>query len=369
MQFIIAILILCMIIVFHELGHFFAAKAFGVGVIEFSIGMGPMLVHRRIGETVYSVRAIPLGGFCAMYGEQSMEADNAKGVDFKSDWEPSRSFDACSGWQRMLIALAGPFFNFGMAFGALLLITLVAGPKFGPVEVVDLGPVPVAEQAGVEIGDILLYVDGRRIETSQSYSAYIDTHPATFSAGYTLTVYRPSEDTVHEIFLMPDEEYRLVGVTYQSQDQTGPFPRLDASWRLLKTNVMMSLDSIAMLLRGDAGLGDLSSMIGITASVGDMIGEAADAQAEMAEASDGTAVIRAIMTVVALISVSLGIMNLLPLPALDGGRVLITLGEMATRKRVPRRVENLVNGLCMIALLILMGAVMVKDAIALFQSM
>lgn len=71
---------------------------------------------------------------------------------------------------------------------------------------------------------------------------------------------------------MPDEESRLVGVTYHSQDQTGPFPRLDASWRLLKTNVMMSLDSIAMLLRGDAGLGDLSSMIGITASVGDMIG-------------------------------------------------------------------------------------------------
>lgn len=364
-----AILAIGVIIAFHELGHFAAAKACGVGVVEFALGMGPMLVHKRIGETVYSLRAIPMGGFCAMYGEQSVEADGAKGRDFKSDWEPFRSFDACPGWQRFVIALAGPAANVLLAFLLLMTMAAVSGPKFGPVEVVELGPVAVAEEAGVRVGDILTRVDGRKIETSGSYSFYIDAHPRVLRDGYTLTVYRPSDGTTHDFFLVPDPEAELVGVTYKSQNQTGPFPFLDAGWRLLKTYATMSVDSVAMLLRGDAGLGDLSSMIGIATAMGDTIEEASDVQEAPEEESDRHAVASAILSLAAMVSMGLAIMNMLPLPALDGGRALITIGEGIAGRRLPRKVESMANGLCMLVLMLLMGVTMVMDLVRLLQSM
>lgn len=372
MQFIIAILIIGIIIMFHEFGHFIAAKACGVGVVEFALGMGPLLLHKRMGETVYSIRAIPVGGFCAMYGEQSMEAEGtARGADFKSDWAPERSFDACRGWQRLAIALAGPGFNMLMAFVALVLVAAISGPKYGPVEVVELGTVTVAQDAGVEVGDILMEVDGRKIVTAQSYSSYLDTHPRKRTDGYALTVYRPSDGSIREFFLVPEyvesEGRNIVGITYKSQDQEGPFVAVGNGWRLLQTYAMMSVDSVAMLLRGDAGLRDLSGVIGITAAVGDIVEEAAEAQEAMAEETDDTAVARAILSMTALISVSLGVMNLLPLPALDGGRSLITVGEMLVGKRMPKRAEAVINGVCMIVLMCLMGVVMAMDVVRLVQ--
>lgn len=373
MQFILAVAILGVIIMFHEFGHFLAARAFGVGVTEFSLGMGPVMCWTRWSDTVYSIRWIPIGGFCSMFGEPAPEADKESGrkknqPDFKTDWKPEQSFLAHPKWQQMLVSLAGPFANVWMAFCAAVILAALPGINAGRGEVTSLGPVTIAQEAGILPGDIIMEVDGRDVIISQEYSSYLVTHPKT-KEGYDLTVYRPADGKEYTFHLVPDKETNLVGVTYKSQELTGPLSWLDGGYRLLHNSVRMSFDSLAMLFRGDAKIRDLSGIIGITASVGNTVSEAADVQMAGKEEGSNTAILQAVLSLVMLLCVSLAVINMLPLPALDGGRALMALGEAVTGKRIPVRVTECINGVCMIALFLFMGFVMILDLMKLFSAM
>ena len=144
---------------------------------------------------------------------------------------------------------------------------------------------------------------------------------------------------------------------------------LDGGYRLLHNSVRMSFDSLAMLFRGDAKIRDLSGIIGITASVGNTVSEAADVQMAGKEEGSNTAILQAVLSLVMLLCVSLAVINMLPLPALDGGRALMALGEAVTGKRIPVRVTECINGVCMIALFLFMGFVMILDLMKLFSAM
>lgn len=373
MQFLVGIVLLGVIIAFHEFGHFVAAKLSGVGVMEFSIGMGPLLLWRRRGDTVYSLRAIPLGGYCAMCGEQSPEASVQEKKDgdkrkrrpnFKHDWTPKQSLTKASKGRQLLISLAGPGANILMAFVAALTLTALPGIQMGRPEIVDLGPVTVAEDAGVRVGDVVMRVNGTEIVSQQNFSTYMLRHPEVKQSGYTMEVYRPETDEYLSFFLVPDVETGLVGIFHRGQPLTGSIS-LGRALQYMSDTAESSLASVGALIRGNLGLSDVSGVVGITAGIGDSITDAVNTQEEHETPGSEFALVSTILSLMVLISIGLAVANLLPFPALDGGRALMTIGEMVTKKSIPEKVVTCVNAAGMVVLCGFVGLIMVSDIVKL----
>ncbi len=360
MYALLAILVLGLVVAAHEFGHFIVAKFFKIGVIEFAIGMGPAIIHKRIGETVYSLRLFPIGGYCAMVGENAPETDDKgteerkertkskrKEPDFKTDWTSDRHYKSKPKWQQLLVLLAGPFTNIAIGFVISILSVVIYGAEVKPSILEFLGPDVPAVEAGLEVGDTIIQVDNRKVTTYYDYHMYITCYKDRTNDGYILTVEK-ADGSEFVTKVVPDPETHLIGISMTTEkEQKHGFDIIKYAANNTMYWLRTTIDGIHMLTSGGVKLTDMTGIIGTTAVMNDTL--------ETAETSENTTVAETLMTLVIFLSINLGIMNLMPFPALDGGRALITWIEGAFNKQMPAKVEAVINGIgfcCLIGLMI-----------------
>jgi len=338
LSIIIAILIFSVIILFHELGHFSLAKSAGIKVKEFCLGLGPTVVGFQKGETFYSIKALPFGGACMMEGEDG-------------DSDSERSFQSKSVWRRISVVVAGPVFNFIMAFiCSVILIGLAGYDK--PVISGVLEGYPAAE-AGFEEGDVITKLNGKNIHFYREFSNYIQFHDTD---PIELTVNRNGEritKTIAPIYSEEDGRY-LYGVTSYGERESVTFiGALKYGLFEVKYWIETTFYSLRMLVRKQVSMNEVSGPVGIVKVIGDTYDQSAKEGALI--------VLLNMLYITILLSANLGVMNLLPLPALDGGRLVFLLIEAVTGKRVPPEKEGLVHGIGIVILLALMVLIMFND--------
>ncbi len=349
-----AILIFGVLIAVHELGHFLAAKACGVRVNEFSIGMGPALLHRTKGETEYSLRILPIGGYCAMEGEDEDSSDE-------------RALGNQGFWKQFVIFVAGAAMNFLTGF--LILVCLYAGAQaFYTAEIVDLNPdFPQQGEDGLMIGDEIYRINGERIYLRSDIPTIMSLGGRDEEGTMELTVLRGGKKLDRTLTLQTytDEngkEYRAYGFTYGGVVEATPLLRLKYSWYNTIDYVRLVRLSLKMLLSGSAGMKDLSGPVGIVSTI-TQVGQETEAEQGFAAA------LESILFLAALIAVNLAVMNLLPLPALDGGKVFFlvinALAMFLFKRRIPAKYENYINMAGFVLLMGLMLFVTLNDVLKL----
>ena len=333
----LTIFIFGLLVLFHEFGHFLLAKKNGITVVEFSLGLGPRLISRQIGETRYSLKALPFGGSCAMLGEDDPD-------DFKEG-----AFAGKNVWQRMSVVLAGPVFNFIIAFLLCLVLVGVFGYD-APVVNETIEGYP-AEEAGILPGDEIIRIGHRSVRLWRDISLYnltTDGRPAE------ITLLRDGEKITTT--LTPKKEGNVYYLGIRSSGgytRTGFFKTIPYGWYELRYNFRSVFESLKMLITGKAGLRDMTGVVGIYGFVDDVYEETVTISAK--------AVFGSLTSLAVLLSVSLGIMNLLPLPALDGGRFLFMVIEAIRGKRVDPEIEGKIHFAGLMALLALSVLVMIND--------
>lgn len=345
MNIIAAAIIFSVIVLFHEFGHFLVARAVGVTVLEFSLGMGPRLISHvsRKSGTRYCLKLLPFGGSCLMKGEDN--DDRSEGA-----------FSSKKVWQRIAIVAAGPMFNFILAFVFAVIIIGTVGYD-APVAAYLPDGSPLL-QAGVQVGDEITSIDGHKIriyrdisgyevfvlenETSQAEIPVTWTHdgnemsamvtPAPLkSGGYTLGIYgggRFSADGNIPLIL----GYSLYEVKY---------------W------ISTTLQSLMMIGKGQVSLDDMSGPVGIVDVISDTYEETKEEGSFM--------VFLNMLNLAILLSANLGVMNLLPFPALDGGRIVLLIIERIRGKKLGENIEGYINLAGFAVLMMLMAVIMVND--------
>lgn len=422
LNILVAIIIFSVIVVFHELGHFLLAKKNGIEVTEFSLGMGPRLLSTVKGNTRYSLKLFPIGGSCMMVGEDGEE-------------DGPGSFGHVSVWGRISVVAAGPIFNFILAFVFALVITSVMG--YDPPKVLSVEENSPAEEAGLQVGDIItsfqgkpisigrdislyesLYgmqqdqikmtvkrdgkkidlnfkaasekkymlgfsyvpdgkpeitevfvdgammkagvlagdvitaVDGTKVSTGEELQTYLGEHPLGENA-VTITVSRDGKEK--EFTVQPTVRTQVsTGFVYNLyREKTNFFGVLKYSAVEVRYWISSTIDSLGLLIKGTFRVNDLSGPVGIVDAIGSSVEEAK---------SEGTVVMWMQMFYWAiLLSANLGVMNLLPLPALDGGRLVFLLIEAVTKKKVNPNIEGMIHFAGFVLLMALMVFVFMND--------
>ena len=366
-----ALLIFGLIVTIHELGHFLAAKAMGVKVNEFAIGFGPALLRFGKGETRYSLRAFPLGGFCAMEGE---DAAGAGEVDVHTDDAPHdendpRSFLNKPVWRRIVITVAGVTANLLLGFLVLLVYNgvCIAPSQDGNVyytstQISVLGEDTPSYQSGLRPGDTLLSIDGQRVFSSLDIQFLLQSS----DDGIFEMKVRRGDKTV----LLPEVRFNRTyseeteRYTLQYDFYVSPVPQ--TVWSTIAESARMECSTAVTVWRtvkgmftGQYGLNELSGPVGMVDAIGDVVEDAV----QQVRWQDGLA---NVLMLIAMITVNVGVMNLLPIPALDGGRLLFLIIEGITRKRVPPKYEGWVHAAGFILLLLLIAVVTFNDIVKLF---
>lgn len=422
LNILVAIIIFSVIVVFHELGHFLLAKKNGIEVTEFSLGMGPRLLSTVKGNTRYSLKLFPIGGSCMMVGEDGEE-------------DGPGSFGHASVWGRISVVAAGPIFNFILAFVFALVITSVMG--YDPPKVLSVEENSPAEEAGLQVGDIItsfqgkpisigrdislyesLYgmqqdqikmtvkrdgkkidlnfkaasekkymlgfsyvpdgepeitevfvdgammkagvlagdvitaVDGTKVSTGEELQTYLGEHPLGENA-VTITISRDGKEK--EFTVQPTVRTQVsTGFVYNLyREKTNFFGVLKYSAVEVRYWISSTIDSLGLLIKGTFRVNDLSGPVGIVDAIGSSVEEAK---------SEGTVVMWMQMFYWAiLLSANLGVMNLLPLPALDGGRLVFLLIEAVTKKKVNPNIEGIIHFAGFVLLMALMVFVFMND--------
>lgn len=338
MNIVIAIILFSLIILFHELGHFLLAKINGVQVNEFCLGLGPTVIGFHKGETFYSLKLLPFGGACMMEGEDE-ESDS------------SRSFGKKSVWQRFLIVFAGPFFNFILAWVLSLVILGAVGIDYPTIYQVEPGS-PAAE-AGIQSGDTILKLGNKNIHFYREIRVY-----TYFHSGEKIDVLWEHDGETYAGSMTPryDEESGryLLGVQRSyGRQKSGPLRVIQYSFYEVKYWITTTLQSLGKLVIGQLDMNALSGPVGIVKTIGDTYN---------ASRADGIFYVFINMINMAiLLSANLGIMNLLPLPALDGGRLVFFIVEAIRGKRVDPKKEGMVHFIGLVVLMAFMVLIMGND--------
>ncbi len=340
------ILMFGLLIAVHEFGHFITAKLSGVRVNEFAIGMGPKLLSRQGEETLYSLRLFPIGGYCAMEGEDEDTGD-------------PRSFHRAKAWKKFLILVAGAFMNFLVGFLIFLAISATAEVYSIPVISGFLdGYTPPAGVQQLQVGDQILSVDGNPIFVSSDVSIFFERGGDELE----LVVRRNGEKLVLEDYYMPffateDGMKRGIVLDYARNTFGGVFTQ---AWYNSIDTVRLVWLGLCDLLTGAMGIRDMSGPVGIV----DMMGQVAQ------EAPTPTIALANILYFIAFIAINLAVMNLLPIPALDGGRIFFLLVGLfftaLTKRKLDPKYEGAVNAVFFVALLGLMLVVAASDILKLF---
>ena len=335
----VAILFFGVIIALHEFGHFFTAKLFKIRVNEYSIGMGPTLLKRKKGETQYSLRLFPIGGFVALEGEDEVSDD-------------PRAFGNQKAWKRFIVIAAGATVN--IILGLLLVCCMLAGEKETSTRVVSgVSQQMLQIENGVREGDEVLKINGTRVFSARDlyYDLYRD------------------EDGVFDLVVRRDGkkvELTDLNVAYSAEEGycdfivgTTPVGILNIVPGALRETVSMTKLiwlSLIDMIRGQYGLKDISGPVGT-------IGIVADTASEAISGKDYSTFI----FILAFITVNIGIVNLLPLPALDGGRLLFIFIEIIARRPVPKKFEAIVHAAGFVLLIALMILITFNDIVNLIK--
>lgn len=429
MKILIAVIIFSAIILFHEFGHFLFAKLNGIGVTEFSLGMGPRLFSFQKGETRYSLKLLPIGGSCAMVGEDTDEE------------ELPGSFNAASVGGRISVVAAGPVFNFILAF--VLAVIIVGFVGYDPSEVVEVEKGSPVAEAGLEKGDVITEYDGYHVDLAKDLYVYMylnnleegdtvtmkvkrdgETRTITYTpdvfvryllgfnrsdassmtveslidgmplqeaglqAGDTITAINGTEIADGEAYDAYLEEHPLsdepVEITYERDglDYTATItpreyrtPQLGFSYNLgytktsglqvlkygaleIKYMVRTTLLSLKELVIGQLGFQNLSGPVGVVDAIGTTY--------EQSKSEGALMLWMNMLNMAVLLSANLGVMNLLPLPALDGGRLVFLIIEAIRRKPVNREIEGRIHFAGLMLLMALMVVVMYNDILKIF---
>lgn len=341
-----AVILFSVLIFVHELGHFVTAKLSGVQVNEFSMFMGPVIAKWRRGDTQYSIRCIPIGGYCAMEGEDE-------------DTDNPRSFQKAAWWKRLIILAAGSFMNFVIGV-VIVSIVLFCQPTYTTTELAQVEPwSSVAVEGGLQTGDVIVSFNG------QSTSIYEDFSLATMLApdsSYDVEIIRNGQKLLLEDVPFTRQavddgnggQLMLYGISFKRVPTTFdsvPGRIFPTAFNYVKTVIV----SLKMMLTGQAGLRDMTGAVGIV----QIMSESAAAAKTTSDA------VLNMLFFGGFIAINLSVMNILPIPALDGGRIvgllLTTAVEKVTRRKIDPKFEGYVHAIGMIALLALMAVITFKD--------
>ena len=352
MTIVFAILLFSFLIFIHELGHFVAAKLSGVQVNEFALFMGPAIIKWKRGETLYSIRCIPIGGYCAMEGEDQ-QSDNP------------RAFGCAKWWKRLMILIAGSFMNFITGLLIILIVYLPAKQFVTPV-IESFAPYSTVNGAdGLQVGDEILSLDGEKIYVQSDFAMILSLNPGDT---HDLVVNRNGNKVYLDDFLMEKHEVTdengnkqmLFGMNF-TLEEADFSAKLRFTWNTAMNTVRSVRLSLQMLLTGKAGLQDMTGPVGIVQIMSDT-------------ASASESALDALLNMLyfgGFIAINLAVMNMLPIPALDGGRslalLLTTAVEGITKKKIDPKYEGYIHAVGMILLLGLMALIMFKDIFVIFK--
>lgn len=342
---ILAIVMFGLLIAVHEFGHFMTAKLSGVKVNEFSIGMGPKLLGKQGKDTYYALRLLPIGGYCAMEGEDEDTAD-------------PRSFQKAKAWKQFLILIAGAFMNFVAGLVIFFFLSITAKNYVTPVIDSFLPGFVPDSQAQLMEGDRILKIDGHAIFVANDVTTFFNRGGDTLD----LVVERGGEHIRLDGVYMPYFEYEgqlKRGINLTTQEMTFSSACSQAWFNSIDT-VRLVWMSLKDLITGAVGLRDMSGPVGIVDAIGQVASSAPSA---------GVAAY-SVFYFLAFIAVNLAVMNLLPIPALDGGRVLFLFVNVVytavTKKKLNPKYEGVVNTVGFAALLALMALVAISDVLKIF---
>lgn len=341
MGIILALLLFSFIVFFHELGHFLIAKKNGIYVEEFCIGMGPVLFSKKGKETRYAIRLLPIGGACMM-GEDDVDNTDEK------------SFNNKPVWARIAVIAAGPIFNFILAF--VLSVVIVAWVGYDKPIVGGIIENSAAAAADLQEGDVIQKINNKKINIFREISIYNQFHQ-----GEEICLQFERDGKTKEIIIQPqknEDGIYLIGIQQAPYQKANAFTALKYGLYEVKYWISTTLESLKMLFTGQVGLDQLSGPVGIV----DIVDETYQANKSFGMAS----VIFGLINLSILLSANLGVMNLLPLPALDGGRLVFLILEVIRGKRVPPEKEGMVHLAGLILLLGLMVFVLFNDIKRLF---
>lgn len=347
-----AILIFGVLVALHELGHFVAAKLCGVRVNEFSVGMGPVLWCRDRGETQYSLRALPIGGFCAMEGEDEDSTDE-------------RALNTQSLWKQLIIFAAGPLMN--LLTGLVILLGLYAGVQVIQIPAIAGVAPEFASYNGVTLqeGDIFWSINGERVYLYNDVDLLLNLNKGE---PLDLVVVRDGEKITFEDLQwntftgLEGESYQGYGIyrDLTTTEEATLGGKLRMAWLNTVDFVRVVRLSLQMLFTGEAGVDDLSGPVGIVSTI-TQVGTASETIA---------AAVENILYFGAMLAVNLAVMNMLPIPALDGGKIFfLIIDEIAMklfRKKIPEKYEMAVNTVGFVALMGFMLVVTFNDVFKLF---
>ncbi len=352
MSIVFAILLFSLLIFVHELGHFAAAKLSGVQVNEFSMFMGPAIWKKQIGDTLYSLRCIPFGGYCAMEGEDS-------------DTDNPHSFQKAAWWKRLIILGAGAFMNLVAGLLIFAVLYMPVNQISDPVITQFTDCCEFNHEQGLQLGDEILEIDGEKVYLNGDISMLLTIKP---TVKHDIVVLRNGErlvfDDLHMAHTHLDEngqEYLHYGFGYGQVRQIGFWGKLRNIGNVMIDNVRSVRLSLQMLITGQVGLSDVSGPVGIVQMMSDVA----------SSSSDNTSALLNMLSLGGMLAVNLAVMNLLPIPALDGGRivgVLLTTGiEAVTRKKINPKYEGYIHAVGMVLLLGLMALILFKDIFVIFK--
>lgn len=376
MTIILFILIFGVIVLSHEFGHFIVAKKNGIHVVEFAIGMGPTLLHLNRGGTRYSIKLLPFGGACMFEGEDGLsskedeEADEPKrgGIYRETSGEPEMrlplqenqggSFLEAPVWTRIATIFAGPFVNLLLGFLIALILVAYRGTDLPVIQMISEGS--AAEEAGMKAGDVITRMNGERIHVYREVrlNSMLNSDGKDFSISYlrdgqeysvVLTPRYSEEDDRYYIGLMGVGEYM----------PCKGFSIIKYGFYESEYVLKNTIKSLQMLITGKLGKDDVSGPVGVASYVGETY--------ESVKEYGFLTVLMTMLELVVILSINLGIMNLLPLPALDGGRLVFMFLEVIRGKPVPPEKEGLVHMAGLILFFLLMIFVMYNDIMRLIR--
>lgn len=350
---ILFLIIFGLVVISHELGHFLIGRKNGIRVVEFAVGMGPALFSFTKGGTKYSLKLLPLGGACMFDGEDGVEQET--GTEFSAE---GMAFTEAGVWARIATVFAGPFFNFILAFVVAVILSAFSGADLPVVGTVMENS--AASEAGLKTGDVIKKI-GR--EPIHFYREVVLISSLNRGETMEITYERDGQKAVAVLspqYSENDGRYYM-GITNGGVYlECNPLQVFQYGFYEVEYWVKITYKSLGMLVRGQVSKEDVSGPVGIA----QLVGESYD----QAEKNYGTSyAILTMLEIVVLLSVNLGIMNLLPIPALDGGRLVFMLVEVVRGKPVPPEKEGMVHFAGLVVLMVLMVFIMYNDIMRLVR--
>lgn len=349
MTFILFIVIFGIVVVSHEFGHYLLAKANGIHVVEFAVGMGPTLFSFKKKETKYALKLFPLGGACMFEGEdgvQTQEGDAQEG-----------SFLKANVWARISTVLAGPVFNLILGFIiSLIMVNLIVIYPAVASEVVEGGP---AADAGLQAGDRIVSLDGERTDLFQDIYLFSQL----YESGEVDVIYE-RDGQRYDTVLTPEynesEGRYMIGIAAAPMSKPKGLDSVRYAWYEARYALKCTYKSLGMLVRGKVDRQDVAGPVGIAVNV---VGKTY----EKAKEYGGMDVLVNMMNIAMLLSINLGILNLLPIPALDGGRLFFMFVEIIRGKPISAEKEGMVHFIGLVFFMILMVFLFFNDLANIFM--